>query len=300
MLRGVCKVLFPGWWNKINAHRTARADRKERQYWDQHINEYWDQRITDVLACPDNSRLSRVANAGKIVDGYQITHNGLEVIVSGYYGDGVTRMLTINRGCTEPQEEVVFDTIIRTLPAGSVMVEAGAYWGFYSMWFCQAVKQAKVFLIEPVSENLHVGQRNFRKNHFIGDFTHAYVGAEPGQHEDGTAIVSMESFFAEKGLQHVHLLHADIQGFEMEMLQGMRHLLNARRIDFLFVSTHSMELHQQCTECLEEHGYLVLASVDLEESHHWDGVLVACSPAITPPELLPPSKKPRRRTKSDT
>src|SRR5262245_7532451 len=118
---------------------------------------HWDQRIADVVACPDNARLQRVPDAGRITDNYQVMHNGIKVVVEGYYVDGIARMLTANRGSHEPQEEVVFDDIVRSLPKGAVMVEAGAYWGFYSLWFCQVVEEARVYLIEPSEENLAVG-----------------------------------------------------------------------------------------------------------------------------------------------
>lgn len=262
----------------------ARADRR-----------HWDERIADVLTCADNGRLQRVVDAGEIVGGFQVMHNGLKVIVNGYYGDGITRMLAANRGCHEPQEEVVFDAIVRTLPAGAVMVEAGAYWGFYSMWFCQAIPQAKVYLIEPAAENLEIGQRNFQKNGCHGDFTHAYVGAQAGRHADGTRIVSTESFLMEKGLTHLDVLHADVQGCEMEMLCGSHSLFVGHAIDYVFLSTHTMELHAQCVDFFRACGYRVLVSVDLNETHSLDGVLVVCSPLLKPPDFAPISKKPKRR-----
>jgi len=282
-LRGIGETFFPSLWSKIDVWRAARAERR-----------HWDERIADVVACPDNEHLARVPDAGKIVNGYQTMHNGLKVVVNGYYGDGITRMLVANRGCHEPQEEVVFGAVVRTLPPGAVMVEAGAYWGFYSMWFCQVIPQAKVFLVEPDFENLAIGRRNFHLNGLNGDFTQAYVGSKPGRHADGTQIVSIESFLMEKNLKHVNVLHADVQGSELELLQGVQGLLDTARIDYLFVSTHSMELHAQCAELLRVCGYRVLVSVNLEETYSVDGVLVVCSLRVTPAEFAPPSKKPPR------
>ena len=222
-------------------------------------------------------------------------HNGLMVAVNGYYGDGMTRMLSANSGCHEPQEEVVFDVIVQTLPESAIMVEAGAYWGFYSMWFCRVIPQAKVYLIEPAAENLEIGQRNFRKNGYQGDFTHAYVGAQSGRQADGARTVSIESFLAEKGLTRLDVLHADVQGCEMEMLCGSRSLFVGHAIDYVFLSTHTMELHAQCVEFFRTCSYRVLVSVGLDETHSLDGILVACSPVVEPPDFAAPSKKPKRR-----
>jgi hypothetical protein len=276
----ICKTFFPGLWHKISIWRSIRINTKQ-----------WDKRVADVIACPDNTRLKRVENAGKIVNGFQVMHNGLKVMANGYYGIGITRMLTANLGCHEPQEEVVFDAIIRSLPEGSVMIEAGAYWGFYSMWFKKAIPTSKVFLIEPATENFQIGKRNFQENNFQGDFTNAYAGVKSGQHEDGTDIVSIQSFCKEKGLAHLDILHADVQGAEIELLLGAEPLINSNAIDYVFLSTHSNDLHDQCVNFLKIRGYRVLVSVNLDETYCFDGIIVACSPLIEPPSFEQPSRK---------
>jgi hypothetical protein len=275
-IRKASLKLCPNLFNKVNAW-----------WWERQ----WDDRIADVLACPDNSRLQHVPDAGKIVDDYQVMHNGIKVIINGYCGQGVTRMLTANRGCHEPQEEVVFDAVVRTMPEGATMVELGAYWGFYSMWFSQMVKNGKVFLVEPEPANLAVGRRNFQLNGFSGDFTSAMVGEHAQTNPNGTNSISVASFMAEKNISRINLLHSDIQGFEMEMLRGAKPLIEARRIDYLFISTHSSPLHKECADFLSDNGYRVLASVNLEETYSLDGILVACQPAVTPPVFAPLSKK---------
>jgi hypothetical protein len=288
ILKGFCRVaeaLVPNWLETMRVRRKKNAQRQ-----------HWDERIADVLSCPDNARLPRVPEAGDIVDGYQLMHNGIKVVVDGYYGDGITRLLTANRGCHEPQEEIIFAAIIATMPPGAVMVEAGAYWGFYSIWFSRVVQGSKLFLVEPIPENLVVGQRNFLANGCDGDFTLAYMGRSPGMRSDGTPIVSIQSFLAAKGLPRLNMLHADIQGCELEMLEGAKQPLGAHLIDYVFISTHSNQLNEQCADFLDARGYRLLVSVSPKESHSVDGVLVACSPVVTTPEIPVPSKKPNRST----
>ncbi len=221
-------------------------------------------------------------------------HNGIEVEVNGYYGDGITRMLLANRGCHEPQEEVVFQHVVETLPANAVMIEAGAYWAFYSIWFSKTVTDARIYLIEPEEANLEVGRRNFAHNDCEGEFTRGYVGSRPGKAADGVDIIAIDAFAAQRGLNHIHMLHADVQGFELEMLDGCNRLLSAQAVDYLFISTHSQELHLQAAERLVQHGYRILVSVDMEESYSLDGILVACSQAVTPPAFGHPSRKTSR------
>ncbi|MDB6007191.1 MAG: FkbM family methyltransferase [Prosthecobacter sp.] len=221
-------------------------------------------------------------------------HNGIEVEASGYYGDGITRMLVANRGCHEPQEEIVFQHVLNSLPVHAVMIEVGAYWAFYSIWFAKTVPDAQLYLIEPEEVNLNVGKRNFAHNNCKGEFTRGYVGARPGKAADGVQIIALDEFTAERALDHVHMLHADVQSFELEMLDGCKRLLSMQAVDYLFISTHSQDLHRQCTERLVQHGYRILASVDLEESYSVDGILVACSPAVNAPVFDPPSRKKSR------
>jgi hypothetical protein len=275
-------TLLPDAWQRLARRRAAWAERR-----------HWDERIANVLACPDSSRLERVRDAGRIVGDYQVMHNGVKVAVNGYYGDGITRMLTANRGCHEPQEEVVFDAVVKSLEPGATMLELGAYWGFYSLWFCQVVKDPKVYLVEPSSENLAIGRRNFELNGQRGVFMNAYVGSEEGVAQDGTRVLSVAAFFREAGLETLQLLHADVQGHELDMLRGTGTLLDEQRIDYLFVSTHRADLHAGCEEFLRVRGYRVLASVDLDQTYSYDGVLVACSPRVRPPRFAPPATRDR-------
>jgi len=276
----IAATACPEAWAKVNNWRRALAEKR-----------HWDSRIADVYCCPDNDRIPRVPDAGKIKDGFQVMHNGIHVLVDGYYGKGITRMLAKNRGCHEPQEEVVFGEVLQSLPEGATMLEAGAYWGFYSMWFCQEIAEAKVFLIEPEDLNYAIGKKNFLKNNYAGDFTQAYVGAAAHINSNGKLTVTIESFMKEKGIERLDILHADVQGFEFEMLTGAANVFKNHLIDYIFLSTHSADLHEQCAGFLRSLGYRLIASLDLEQTCSVDGILVACSPLVKPPDFKHPSQK---------
>jgi FkbM family methyltransferase len=281
VIRPAIKTTFPFVWQQALEWRSRQAERH-----------HWEQRIEEVIACPDNVNLPRVQDAGKIVDGYQIMHNGLKVTVDGYYGDGITRMLKKNRGCHEPQEELVFQAVLSRLPEAAVMVECGAYWAFYSMWFGQALPQTQMFLIEPEAQNLQIGQQNFAMNGYVGNFTHAYIGDKPGVAADGIEIVQIDDFFARHHLDYVHILHSDIQGYEMELLHGAVQTLATRRVRYYFISTHSEELHEQCVAFLKEYDYAVDVSISPAQSYSMDGILVARDPQVDATVLPHPSRKP--------
>ena len=116
----------------------------------------WRRRIALVLACPDSDTIARVSNAGTIVGGYQIMHNGLQVLAGGYYGAPIREMLSRSRGVHEPQEERVFAEILRFVPEGGTMLELGAYWGFYSMWSARVVRGARCVMVEPDLIHTHL------------------------------------------------------------------------------------------------------------------------------------------------
>lgn len=64
----------------------------------------WNKRIALVIESPDNSKIKRVGNAGKIEGNFQIMHNGQRIHIGSYYGKPIVTMLKKNKGVHEPQE----------------------------------------------------------------------------------------------------------------------------------------------------------------------------------------------------
>jgi hypothetical protein len=254
---------------------------------------YWRQRIDDVIACPDNQYIDRVADAGKLIDDQVVMHNGIRVVGLGYYGAGILKMLVENRGVHEPQEERAFGLVLPHLAPGSTMLELGAYWAYYSLWFATTVKDAQCFLVEPMSENLRSGERNFEINGAQGIFTQAFVGSSDRTDREGRKFVAIDPFCERNGIEHLAILHADIQGGEVDMLAGAKMLLRRKAVDWIFISTHSNKLHYECVEILKSYGYLVMASADLDETYSTDGLLVAKADAALEPAAIEISNKRR-------
>lgn len=71
-------------------------------------------------------------------------------------------------------------------------------------------------------------------------------------------------------------IHADIQGSELEMLEGAEQLVIRRKVGYFFVSTHNQTLHTSCRAYLETRGYEIIAAADFDnETSGCDGLLVA-------------------------
>ncbi len=190
-------------------------------------------RFREIVSDPNNQRIPRVPWAGVIgrdprfEDPFVVMHNGLRVLMGGYYG-AFSQILVINRGVHEPQEELAFSRVLNRIAAGECMVELGAYWGFYSAWFKSRHPENRVFLIEPEPLHLEAGRRNFELNGLEGEFVRGHVGP------DG---VDLASFMTERAIERLGILHADIPGAEAFLLDSISPILAAGRIRFLFVST---------------------------------------------------------------
>lgn len=253
-------------------------------------------RIAITTACRDCDDLPRVSNAGEYSvdsDGnaVQYMHNGLKVLFGRYYGNWMNEIIKDLRGIHEPQEEKVFYEILKHIPKGATMVEAGCYWGYYSMWFAKQIQDSKVYLVEPHPNQMKVAQRNFEINGLVGDFTVAYFGDYPEKKKkiqllrvDELPELTIPEFMELKGLDHITLLHSDIQGHEEAMLEGARDLLADRKIDYLFISTHGRR-HQACKDILDQAGYRIVAEHAVGESASADGLLVAQNPLL---DEIPP------------
>jgi hypothetical protein len=260
--------------------------RSSRPSWDN-----WLERTKDVVACPDNAYIPRVPTAGMILGDFQIMHNGIKVLVGSYYGKEPSDLLEKNRGVHEPQEERMFQEVLKLVPAFGVILELGAYWAFYSLWFCKAVPGGRAFLVEPVAENFQFGQRNFEANSLEGHFTRAFVGHRSGRADDGTRITCVDDFVAEHELERITILHSDIQGAELEMLKGSQKTIRDGKISYCFISTHNEDLHRGCARLLGKHRFVTLASICPSESFSYDGILVCSAPHAPQVPLIPLSRK---------
>jgi hypothetical protein len=249
----------------------------------------WYDRIHLTLSCPDNALIERVPNAGRVEDGVLTMHNGLRILRGSYYGETMGLLMELNRGVHEPQEELVFREVLKFIPAGGSILELGAYWGFYSMWFAHAVPSAKCVLVEPDSKNINFGKSNFHLNGFPADFLQGYAGtAPPG---DPIPLYGVDELMEKYGLKTLSILHADIQGAERAMLDSAEKALAREAIDYAFISTHSEELHQQCLECLTSHGFTMIAEAGPAESFSEDGIIAARRSGIANPPPMAISKR---------
>jgi FkbM family methyltransferase len=250
-------------------------------------------RIEITTSCRDCDYIPKSDNAGEVfVDAdngksYQIMHNGIRVFTDSHYGDFNIQIIKRLKGHHEPQEEKIFYEILKLIPPNSTMIELGSFWAYYSMWFYKEIKGARNYMIEPMPEFLQKGRGNFALNKIQGgDFTQACVGVISKEivkfaNGDGTyqyiPQISVDDFIREKGINFVHILHADIQGAEYYMLKGADNSIVNQKIGYIFISTHSEVIHSQCLSFLRNRGQLIIADHQPAESYSVDGLIVSCS-----------------------
>ncbi len=248
------------------------------------------ERIALALQCSDCDSIPKVSGAGSVEEGpegpVQIMHNGIRLFCDSHYGDYNVEVIKGLRGHHEPQEEGVFDQVLQRLPAESVMVELGAFWGYYSLWFLDSVARSRAILVEPVPSALECGKRNFNENDMVGQFVHAAIGKDRQPEKEvelwkGMVVEvsthSVDSLLAAERLPRIGILHADIQGHEVQMLHGAETALREKSIDWVFISTHGENIHQRCLQILRGHGYAIAAEHTPGESFSVDGLIVASS-----------------------
>jgi FkbM family methyltransferase len=249
-----------------------------------------------TAACRDCDPLPRVPGAGEVFTHQgvklQRMHNGLLVLADGYCGPWLTEIVRATRGFHEPQEEWAFHCVLNALREPSLIVELGAWWSYYSLWFLQRFPEADALLVEPDPNHLEIGRANFRLNGREGRFIQATVGAistDPAPfhcESTGTAspvpCVSVDDLSARHAPGRViDLLLADVQGAETALLQGLAQVRAAGLLRYLFLSTHTQGIsgdyrtHRRCLAALQELGAHIVTEHTVEESYSGDGLIVA-------------------------
>jgi hypothetical protein len=235
-------------------------------------------RYKEILSDPINLLVNRVKDAGCLNKDNTITlHNGNKAIFTGEfsYYDEYGNILIINRGVHEPLEEFCFQEVLKQIKQDSpVIIELGSYWAHYSMWFLQKFSNGVAYMVEPDLKNLNSGINNFKINNYVGTFINEGIGK---------GYLSVDRLIDKHKIDKVSILHCDIQGGEIEMLEECSLSLSSSLIDHLFISTHNQEIHKSVIDIMNFFNYKVEVSSDFD-SHttSYDGFILATSPKVKP------------------
>lgn len=255
------------------------------------------QRTRLTQSCRDADSIPRVDKAGMVETDpetgarIQYMHNGLRVLADGYYGAWMTDLIAGLQGVHEPQEEVVFHALLPHIPADASMVEIGAFWSYYTLWFVSEYPELRRGIgLEMDPAHIEVGKKNAALNGLEMEFLQGRIGAQDKPAEifdtESSGKQSMPTFGLEgltkaAGLDRVDLLLCDAQGGEIDLLAGMQKMVQQDRIGVLVMSTHHHVItgdpltHQRALQMIEDLGGKVLLEHDVAESFSGDGLIVA-------------------------
>lgn len=268
-------------------------------------------RAAVTLACRDTDSIPKVSGAGEIQclgNTYiQKMHEGTFIEANAYEGNWITKIIFDLKGHHEPQEELLFHSLLSEIRPGTQIVELGSYWAYYSNWYLGAIENSKAVCIEPNMVNLEVGKRNLALNNRQATFIHARVGEEyspshsaetkPADDEfsfDSVECLNMQALHERLDHNFVEMLHMDVQGAELGFLRSIAASGNQSNLRFVVVSTHhkyitgSPNTHADCLETLRESGAVILAEHSVAESFSGDGLIIASFQTADATIDLPP------------
>ncbi len=182
-------------------------------------------------------------------------------------------------GTFELEKQLEFAAALRP---GFIVFDIGAHVGFYTLLASILVEdEGGVFSFEPFPRNLgylreHV-KINRRDNVRIFD---AAVGGAGGralfkQGQDSSRstgyvcahgdlhvqVVALDEMFMQGQLPAPNVIKMDIEGGEVEALEGAKQILRSAR-PVIFLATHGAEIKQKCCEILQKEGYATNALRD--------------------------------------
>ena len=141
-------------------------------------------RVALTTSCRDADAIPKVPGAGGLEqhDGetLQVMHNGLRVVAGGYYGAWMQEIITRLEGHHEPQEEAAFHALLPLLPPDATMIELGAFWSYYTLWFLHYAPGRRAVALEPDPGHLAIGRRNAALNGLSPVFVQGVAAGEEG------------------------------------------------------------------------------------------------------------------------
>lgn len=198
-----------------------------------------------------------------------------DVIVKNSYGLFYCRKRTMDLHIISDSYEFFVRKKFETLAKKSkVIIDIGANVGKYSILACKANRKAKVYAIEPESENYDILRKNKSLNKLNNlevlkialnnknGKVHLYKSKinkgghsilKKDKNDGGYEIVEgkkFDSFFKNK-LDNIDLLKIDAEGVESEILEGANFFLKNKKIQNIIIEIND----KKTRELLESFGY---------------------------------------------
>jgi hypothetical protein len=146
-------------------------------------------------------------------------------------------------------ESEIAPYVRRYCSAGTVSVDVGAHFGYYSLVFAKRCR-APVFVYEPDPAARERIARNLELNPELAPWIDVRGLAVTDVEGPGQVTLDVDAEFEPS----VGLLKVDVDGGEAHVLTGARRMLVASHPNVI-VETHSQDLEDTCARILIEAGY---------------------------------------------
>ncbi len=169
-----------------------------------------------------------------------------------------------------------------------VIFDIGAHHGQTALEYQRVLPQATIYSFEPFKESFEILKDNTRaypnihpinlalgngeavKKLHINQFsaTNSLLASHPeggntwGQNlldtleEVEVEVTTLDAFMRSRGINHVHLLKMDTQGYEFEVLQGAEAALSSGKIDLIYTEIITLPTYQEQHQLDEYLRYL--------------------------------------------
>jgi FkbM family methyltransferase len=188
------------------------------------------------------------------------------------------------RGIREAHATAEFQ---KRLEPGQVIVDIGANIGYYTLMEARAAgKEGQVYAIEPVDENIALLERNVEANQYknveiynmaIGDKNcmqdinlskQSNLGTfcknldlDPSGKTKAVEVKTLDSFL--QGKRSPDIVRMDVEGYEFEILKGMKETIGKAEKLQMFIEVHADFLGKEKTAAL----YKIMKDYGVKECH---------------------------------
>ena len=192
---------------------------------------------------------------------------------------------------TEEQPQIdLFCSLLKTIthlnPSIVELGSAGVGGSFYSVLFEKWFEgNCTIINVDPRLDTLQEVRTYWKDQHLTNaKLYHGYVGipkhyqARPDFETDSTPCIRIKDMLADNGIQNLDILHADIQGSEVSLLQELMEDGIFNKIRYFFISTHCGEgtdTYYTCMDILSSRMNLKFHFSDSRKGGWGDGLIVA-------------------------
>jgi hypothetical protein len=157
------------------------------------------------------------------------------------------------------------------------MIELGSNQCYYSLLFKHILGKYKTtnIMVEPDLKHLEAGKGQFKLNNCEGIFYNRGIGNRWAVLDKTFSVepITLEDILTENKLQSIDVIHSDIDGSEVILLESNKEFFVSGKAKIIFLLTHSNSLHEQCKDFFTHTPYTLINEIR-EDVVGWDRLLV--------------------------